>query len=282
MKIIREPGELQQFARACRKEGRSIGLVPTMGFLHAGHLALIDRAREAAEVVIVSIFVNPTQFAPNEDLAQYPRSFEADCKACEEHGAAVVFAPADGAMYAPDHSTWVSEERLSRGLCGRSRPVHFRGVCTVVTKLFHLALPDVAVFGQKDAQQALIIRKMVRDLNFPLEVVVAPLVRDADGVALSSRNRYLSKDERQRARSLSQSLTHAAERLRSEGAGKLSAVLDEAREAIAAAGGKIDYLDALDAEELTDAGEGTGEVLLAGAVYFGTTRLIDNMLVKLK
>lgn len=277
MRIFREPAELQGWALDARRAGVRIGLVPTMGFLHAGHLSLIDVARKRSDAVVVSIFVNPTQFGPGEDLSRYPRSFESDCRACEEHGAAAVFAPADGAMYAPGHSIWVNEEELSCGLCGRSRPGHFRGVATVVAKLFNLALPEVAVFGQKDAQQALIIRRLARDLNFPLEVVIAPLVRDADGVALSSRNRYLSEEERARARTLSQTLFAIRDAVAAGGTAALPGALDAGRQSIR---GEIDYLEALDAATLGPVGASTQEILVAAAAKFGDTRLIDNILVK--
>lgn len=191
MKIFHQPKELQEYALNCKRSGKRIALVPTMGFLHAGHASLIDIARERGDEVIVSIFVNPTQFAPTEDLDKYPRDFENDCKLCEAHGATAVFAPQPEDMYAPDRSIWVDETTLSKVLCGKSRPIHFRGVLTVVSKLFNLAVPDVAVFGKKDAQQAIIIKRMVRDLDFPVEIVLGDLIRDTDNVAMSSRNRYL-------------------------------------------------------------------------------------------
>ena len=258
MVIIREPKELQKLALKTKFSGKRIGLVPTMGFLHAGHLSLIDEAKKRADFVIVSIFVNPVQFGPNEDLDKYPRDFEHDRALCEEHGADVVFAPTPEAMYAPDRSVWVEETQLSRGMCGALRPGHFRGVTTVVAKLFLLAQPDVAVFGQKDAQQALVIRRMVRD---------------ADGVALSSRNKYLSPEERERARVLSQSL-FAAQR------GELDA--EGVRKAIAAKADKVDYVVWFHADTLAEPTPATREVLVAAAAYFGKTRLIDNDLVQVK
>lgn len=273
MRIIHEPAELQQLALSVKRTGKRIGLVPTMGFLHEGHLSLIDEAKKQSDFVIVSIFVNPVQFGPNEDLDKYPRDFERDRALCEEHGADVVFAPAPEAMYALDRSVWVEETKLSCGLCGALRPGHFRGVTTVVAKLFLLAQPDVAVFGQKDAQQALVIRRMVRDLNFPIQIVTAPLVRDADGVALSSRNKYLSPADRERARVLSRSL-FAAQR------GELDA--DGVRNAIAAVADKVDYVVWLDADTLEEPTANTREVLVAVAAYFGTTRLIDNVLIQVK
>ena len=273
MRIIHDPAELQTLALSVKRTGKRIGLVPTMGFLHDGHLSLIDEAKKRSDFVIVSIFVNPVQFGPNEDLDKYPRDFERDRALCEEHGADVVFAPAPEAMYAPDRSVWVEETKLSQGLCGALRPGHFRGVTTVVAKLFLLAQPDVAVFGQKDAQQALVIRRMIRDLNFPIEMVTAPLVRDTDGVALSSRNKYLSPADRERAKVLSQSL-FAAQR------GELDA--DGVRKAIAGTADKVDYVVWLDADTLEEPTADTREILVAVAAYFGTTRLIDNMLIQEK
>ena len=282
MRIFRQAQELQQFALETRRAGKSIALVPTMGFLHAGHASLIDIARGRADVVIVSIFVNPTQFGPGEDLDKYPRDFEHDRLVCEEHGADVIFAPEPGAMYAPDASTWVEETVLSRPLCGARRPGHFRGVATVVTKLFHLALPDVAVFGREDAQQLLVIKRMVRDLNFPIEIVAAPLVRGADGLALSSRNRYLSEEEHQRALVLSRSLRAAKPALEEAGISAAPAIIAAIRHEIEAAGGRVDYVEALDVDTLAEPTETTREVLLALAAYFGSTRLIDNELVQVK
>lgn len=282
MRIFRQAEELQRFALETRRAGKRIALVPTMGFLHAGHASLIDIARGRADVVIVSIFVNPTQFGPGEDLDKYPRDFEHDRLVCAEHGADVIFAPEPGAMYAPDASTWVEETMLSRPLCGARRPGHFRGVTTVVTKLFHLALPDVAVFGRKDAQQLLVIKRMVRDLNFPIEIVAAPLVRGADGLALSSRNRYLSEEEHQRALVLSRSLRAAKPALEEAGISAAPAIIAAIRHEIEAAGGRVDYVEALDVDTLAEPTETTREVLLALAAYFGSTRLIDNELVQVK
>lgn len=282
MRIFRQAEELQRFALETRRAGKRIALVPTMGFLHAGHASLIDIARGRADVVIVSIFVNPTQFGPGEDLDKYPRDFEHDRLVCAEHGADVIFAPEPGAMYAPDASTWVEETMLSRPLCGARRPGHFRGVTTVVTKLFHLALPDVAVFGRKDAQQLLVIKRMVRDLNFPIEIVAAPLVRGADGLALSSRNRYLSEEEHQRALVLSRSLRAAKPALEEAGISAAPAIIAAIRHEIEAAGGRVDYVEALDVDTLAEPTETTREVLLALAAYFGSTRLIDNELIQVK
>ena len=281
MKIFHEPKDLQEYALNCKRSGKRIALVPTMGFLHAGHASLIDIAKSRGDEVIVSIFVNPTQFAPNEDLDKYPRDFENDCKLCEAHGATAIFAPAPDSMYAPDRSIWVDETVLSKVLCGKSRPIHFRGVLTVVSKLFNLALPDVAVFGKKDAQQAIIIKRMVRDLDFPVEIVLGDLIRDTDNVAMSSRNRYLSEDERTRARSISQSVFAAEARLKSEGVNAVEAVIADAVKCISDAGGVVDYVEVRDAENLEDPTSSSKELLFAVAAVFGTTRLIDNCFVKL-
>jgi pantoate--beta-alanine ligase len=280
MKIFRTPEELQSYALECKRSGKRIALVPTMGFLHNGHASLIDIARERGDEVFVSIFVNPTQFAPNEDLDKYPRDFENDCKLCEAHGATAVFAPAPESMYESDRSIWVDEMVLSKVLCGKSRPIHFRGVLTVVAKLFNLALPDVAVFGKKDAQQAIIIKRMVRDLNFPIRIIVAPIVREADGLAMSSRNKYLSADERQRALTLSRSLREAKEALESGTRTDALVECDIIREKLEASGGAVDYVEALDPDTMLPVNSGSQRpVLFALACAYGTTRLIDNMKV---
>ena len=281
MKIFHQPKELQEYALNCKRSGKRIALVPTMGVLHAGHASLIDIARERGDEVIVSIFVNPTQFAPTEDLDKYPRDFENDCKLCEAHGATAVFAPQPEDMYASDRSIWVDETVLSKVLCGKSRPIHFRGVLTVVSKLFNLTLPDVAVFGKKDAQQAIIIKRMVRDLDFPVEIVLGDLIRDTDNVAMSSRNRYLTEDERVRARSISQSVFAAEAKLKSEGVKAVSEVIADAVKRISNAGGVVDYVEVRDADNLEEPTSNSKELLFAVAAVFGTTRLIDNCFVKL-
>ncbi|MBS1370377.1 MAG: pantoate--beta-alanine ligase [Lentisphaeria bacterium] len=282
MEIFRTPAELQAYALSNKRSGKTIALVPTMGYLHAGHVSLIDIARKKADIVIVSIFVNPIQFGPSEDLDQYPRDFERDSKLCADHGADAVFAPEPGVMYAPDASTVVEESKLSRPLCGARRPGHFRGVTTVVAKLFNLALPDYAVFGMKDAQQLLVIKRMVRDLNFPVEIVAAPLIREHSGLALSSRNAYLTADERERAVVLSRVLDAARPALVAGGVEAIPAVLDVMRHEIEKAGGRIDYIEALDASTLEPPAAKTADLLVALAVYFGKTRLIDNTLVWVK
>lgn len=213
MKIIHDAAELQKTALALRAEGKKIALVPTMGNLHDGHASLMKRARTLADTLIVSVFVNPTQFGPGEDFEKYPRTFDDDCRVCEGCGTDILFAPAPANIYAPTFSTFVTENACSQGLCGRSRPTHFRGVCTIVSILFNLALPDVAIFGQKDAQQAAVIKRMVRDLHFPVEIRVAPIVRADDGLALSSRNRYLTPRERAAAPLIHATLEKIADKI---------------------------------------------------------------------
>ena len=279
MQIFQSRRELQQFALAAKRSGKTIALVPTMGFLHEGHTSLMDIARSKADIVIVSIFVNPKQFAPTEDFDRYPRDFEGDLAKCEAHGVDVIFAPEISGMYDGDSSTWVEETVLAKPLCGASRPTFYRGVTTVVAKLFLLAQPDYAVFGLKDAQQCFVIQRMVRDLDFPVEIIPAPLVRDADGLALSSRNRYLSAEERHRALSIHQSLLAAKERILREKS--YSAALDEAVAAVSKAGGKVDYIEVLDCDTMDVPNADTRKVILAAAAFFGTTRLIDNEIFEL-
>lgn len=259
--------------------GRTVGLVPTMGALHEGHLSLIRAAKEECQFVVVSIFVNPTQFGPNEDLDRYPRDLERDLALCETAGADLVFAPAVAEMYGERAATFIEVEGLQDNLCGASRPGHFRGVCTVVAKLFNICWPDRAYFGQKDAQQLSIIRKMVIDLNIPVTVVSCPIVREPDGLALSSRNVYLSPDERKQALVLSRSLKMAVEMV--ERGERDARVLQEAiRHEIGTAPlAQIDYVAIVDSANLTPVDRIAGECLIALAVKFGKTRLIDNTVV---
>ena len=275
MVIFKTPEEMQGWAQAQRKAGRRIGLVPTMGFLHAGHLSLVAEAKRRSDVVAVSIFVNPVQFGPNEDFEKYPRNEDRDLELCRQAGVAAVFLPTPATMYASDASVTVVEERLERGLCGARRPGHFRGVCTVVAKLFNLALPDVAVFGQKDYQQAAIIRRLVRDLNFPVEVVVSPTLREPDGLAMSSRNVYLVGDERQRALGLSRALALAAEAV-AAGPCAAGAVRQRMAEELERHALTVDYAEIVHAETLEPVAQAArGDVALIAA-YCGKTRLIDN------
>jgi pantoate--beta-alanine ligase len=276
MDIVRSARDMQARAREFRRSGKRIGFVPTMGCLHEGHMSLVRVAREHADLVVVSIFVNPIQFLPGEDLAKYPRDFDRDGRACEDEGVAVVFHPAPEEMYAPDHSVLVDETALSRGLCGASRPGHFRGVATVVAKLFNLVLPDVAVFGQKDAQQARVVQRLVRDLNFPVSIVVAPIVREADGLAMSSRNVFLSAAERRDALGLRRSLD-LAESLYRDGvrdADRIRAGMTRMLNALP--GSAVDYVAIVDDQTLEPVGRIARPALVMVAVRVGGTRLIDN------
>ena len=280
MKVIRTIHEMQEWSDAKRRNGATIAVIPTMGYLHEGHLSLIDTARRSgADTIVVTIFVNPTQFGPNEDFAKYPRDFERDAKLCESKQIDAVFAPEAEEMYPEDSSTWVIEEKLSQGLCAKTRPTHFRGVTTVVSKLFLATLPHIAVFGQKDGQQARVIKRMVRDLNFPIRIVISPIIREADGLARSSRNKYLSEEEHRNALSLSRGLMKLKAEIES-GRTDLAALLAELRASIEAASGSVDYIEAVDAETLEPIEKISGSMMFPVAVYFGKTRLIDNILVE--
>ncbi|MCA9255336.1 MAG: pantoate--beta-alanine ligase [Phycisphaerales bacterium] len=275
--------DVRKHVSAARAAGRVIGFVPTMGALHAGHISLIHAARKRKAFTVVSIYVNPTQFGPNEDLTAYPRTFETDRAACRDAGVDLIFAPSDPVMYPPGDQTRVSAGPLADTMCGRHRPGHFDGVCTIVAKLFGVVQPDFAVFGQKDAQQALIIRRMTRDLFLPIEIDVRPIVREPDGLALSSRNAYLSTAERRQALCLNRSL-HAGRASLLAGAPR-DTIVATMRDVVVAELGEnmadeaIDYLVAVDAETLEAMTDSTHQLLLAGAVRIGRTRLIDNLLV---
>ena len=277
MQVTKTVEETRKQIKQWKKEGKTIGLVPTMGFLHEGHASLIRKCREQNDIVVVSDFVNPTQFGPNEDLEAYPRDFERDSKLCESLGADLIFAPSPEDMYHDPHA-FVSIDTLSETLCGKTRPIHFKGVCTVVTKLFHIVAPDRAYFGEKDAQQLAIIRKMVKDLNFDIEIVGCPIVREADGLAMSSRNTYLNEEERKAALVLSQAV-RLGEGLVEAGE-KNAAVIKEKMIAHIEAEplAKIDYVEIVDAQSLEPVSEIQGEILAAMAVYIGKTRLIDNFI----
>ena len=272
--------EVREQVKAWRREGLTVGLVPTMGYLHEGHASLIKKAVEQNDKVVVSVFLNPTQFGPTEDLEAYPRDFEADCKLCESIGAAMVFHPEPSEMYAPDFCTWVDMDVLSKTLCGKSRPIHFRGVCTVVSKLFNIVTPDRAYFGQKDAQQLAIIRRMVRDLNMDIEIVGCPIVREEDGLAKSSRNTYLNEDERKAALVLSRSLKEGRKLVDAgeKDAAKVKKTITDIIEKEALA--KIDYVEVVDWNTLEPVENIDGPILTAIAVYIGKTRLIDNFIVE--
>lgn len=279
MKIINSIAATQRLADELRASGKKIGLVPTMGYLHEGHLSLVDAAKNKSDVVIMSVYVNPTQFAPTEDLASYPRDMERDRKLAEERGVDFILAPSDKEMYPEEHLAFVTLEKVAHALEGEFRPTHFRGVTTIVAKLFNIVKPHVALFGQKDAQQAFIIRKMVRDLNFDIDIVVSPIVREEDGLALSSRNVYLSPEERPRATVLYRSLK-LAENMVGKGEKRLVRVRSEMLKLIKAdSKGEIDYISFVDPgtfEKIEETGS-LKQVLALLAVRFGKTRLIDNM-----
>jgi len=280
MIVARTREELAGPLAELRARGERLALVPTMGFLHEGHLSLVRRARELADRVALTIFVNPAQFGPNEDLDRYPRDLEGDLEKCRKEGVWMVFAPSDPReVYRPGHSTWVNVEGpLVEGLCGASRPGHFRGVATVVLKLFHLFGPDVALFGKKDYQQLAVIRKMVEDLDLSpgLRIVAGETVREPDGLALSSRNAYLSAEERARALSLHRGLAAAKARFE-RGEREAAALLETAREHIEPEVDRIDYLELVDAETLTPVEELARPACMLVAAFVGKTRLIDNV-----
>lgn len=270
---------MRQALREMRRRGLTIGLVPTMGALHEGHLSLARAARATCDAVVVSIFVNPTQFGPNEDFATYPRTLEADCAALEREGVELVFTPTPEEMYLPGASTFIDVEGLSGRLDGASRPGHFRGVATVVAKLFNIVQPDKAFFGQKDAAQVAVLRKMVRDLNFGLELVVCPIVREPDGLALSSRNRYLSAEERMQALALNQAL-RKVEKLAAGGVTSAPNLLTAASTVLAMEPDvRVDYLRVVNPDTLEDLADVRDGALVAVAAFVGTTRLIDNLLL---
>ena len=280
MKVAETIEAVRSAVTAARRDGKRIGLVPTMGALHVGHVSLIERAGRECDFVVVSIFVNPTQFCAGEDFEKYPRPIEADLEICEKAGVDVVFNPSPGVMYGGEGLTWVTVEKLTEGLCGASRPGHFRGVTTVCAKLFNIVLPDAAYFGQKDAQQVIVIKRMVADLNMPLEIVVCPTVREPDGLAVSSRNKYLSDQERKEATKIYESLAKCVE-MREAGvidARQIVAGMREILEQIS--GGDIHYVEIVDAETLEKVGEIKGGVLVALAVNLGPARLIDNIIIE--
>lgn len=279
MRILQTKREIRDAVAEARAEGRSIGLVPTMGALHEGHLSLVRAAVEGADCAVVSIFVNPTQFGPDEDLDRYPRDLEGDAQSCERLGADLIFAPDPDEMYAEDACTVVSVQGLTEGLCGEHRPGHFDGVTTVVNKLFHIVAPDRAWFGRKDYQQFVVIRRMVSDLDMPVEVIGAPTVREEDGLALSSRNRYLSERERAVAPKLHQALQEGAR------AGREGATGAEVERLVAARIGEeplftLQYVRAADPETLRPLDDETGAMVIAAAAWLGETRLIDNVEVE--
>ena len=282
MKIVKTIKEVRAEVSEWKRQGLSVGLVPTMGFLHEGHRSLIERAVAENDRVVVSDFVNPTQFGEGEDLEAYPRDIDRDAALCSEAGAALIFNPEVSEMYADGACTMVDMQgEITTGLCGRTRPIHFRGVCTVVSKLFNIVTPDRAYFGQKDAQQLSVIKRMVKDLNFGIEIVGCPIVREPDGLAKSSRNTYLNEDEREAALVLSKAVKKGQEMI-SDGEKDLDKVTAEMKTLISAEPlARIDYVEAVDAESIkpVSSTEDCDQVLVAMAVYVGKTRLIDNFMI---
>ena len=272
MKTFKEPKKLQKWCASRRMAGKRIALVPTMGYLHEGHLSLIAKAKaKGADEIVVSVFVNPVQFCPGEDYEKYPRDEKSDLAKCRAAGATAIFFPTPANMYLDRHSVYVNEEDLSRGLCGARRPGHFRGVCTVVAKLFNIVRPDFAVFGQKDYQQAQIIKRMVRDLNFGIDIIVAPIVREPNGLARSSRNTYLSAEEKGRALAISAGLRALKSSERPS--------IKMLRKTLEKAGLRVDYVECVDATTLEPRKAVVKGCCVLVAVYDGRTRLIDNILV---
>lgn len=281
IQVVHTIKEVRECVRQWRKEGLSIGLVPTMGFLHEGHKSLIDKAVSQNDRVVVSVFVNPMQFGPTEDLDKYPRDLEADTRLCESAGANLIFNPQPEEMYAEGFCSFVDMNGPTAELCGKSRPIHFRGVCTVVNKLFNIATPDRAYFGQKDAQQLSVIKRMVKDLNIPVEIVPCPIVREADGLAKSSRNTYLNVEERKAALILSRAIKLGRECVEN-GERDTKTVLEKMRTLISTEPlARIDYVEAVDFESVQKVDAVKGETLFAIAVYIGKTRLIDNFIVNI-
>jgi len=270
---------MRHWCAEVRSKGERIGFVPTMGYLHEGHLNLIRLAKQHTDRIVVSIYVNPTQFAPGEDLDKYPRNFEQDHSLCLQENVDVIFYPDSKDIYSPDHKTFVVTDDLSSLLCGVTRPSHFRGVTTIVAKLFNIVQPHLAVFGQKDAQQAIIIRKMIKDLNFDIEMMTGPIIRESDGLAMSSRNKYLSPAERNQAAVLFRSLQSAQDQY-AGGNRNLDNILIGIRQIIEQQPlARVDYIEAVDADTLGKAEAGVKNVLIALAVFFGKTRLIDNIIL---
>lgn len=281
MIIATKISEVRAQVAAWKKEGLTVGLVPTMGYLHEGHASLVDKAVEMCDRVVTSVFVNPTQFAPGEDLETYPRDFEHDCTLLKEHGCHLVFHPEVSEMYAQDAATYVEIlSEMPKQLCGQTRPIHFRGVCTVVSKLFNIVIPDKAFFGQKDAQQLAIIRRMVQDMSYGIEIVGCPIVREDDGLAKSSRNTYLNSEERQAALVLSKSIFLGQQMVKDgeRDADKITAAMRTMIEGEPLA--RIDYVSAVDGVTMMPIHRIEGSVLVAIAVYIGKTRLIDNFIVE--
>ena len=278
MKIVGTVKEVREQVKEWKKQGLSVGFVPTMGYLHEGHKSLMDAARKGNDKVVVSIFVNPMQFGPTEDLATYPRDLDHDAALCESAGVDLIFHPEAEEMYEKDFCSFVDMTGLTEGLCGKTRPINFRGVCTVVNKLFNIVTPDHAYFGQKDGQQLAVIKRMVRDLNMDIEIVGCPIIREEDGLAKSSRNTYLSSEERKAALILSKTVALGKELAKTEkDANKVVEAMKKNIETEPLA--KIDYVEAVDALSMAPVEKLEGTCMLAMAVYIGKTRLIDNTLI---
>ena len=281
MKIIASLRQMKEASARFKNAGRTIGFVPTLGYLHEGHLSLVRASKKAADATVVSIFVNPTQFGPREDLAKYPRDLARDARMLRAEGVDILFCPDAAEMYPPGYKTYVEVHDLQNKLCGRSRPIHFRGVCTVVLKLFHIVRPDMAFFGQKDAQQTVIIRRMVRDLNLDVRIVAGPTVRDGDGLALSSRNSYLSPEERRAALVLTKSLKEA-KMMVARGQRRAAVLIGRIRSLLRAEPlAREDYVAVVDPEDLEPLSLVKDRALIALAVFIGRTRLIDNVMVRI-
>jgi pantoate--beta-alanine ligase len=279
MEVVETIEAVRQQVSAARKKGKKIGLVPTMGAFHQGHISLIDRAVKECDFVVVTIFVNPTQFGPGEDFQKYPRSLDADLEMCGKTGVDLVFVPSTGQIYPSENLTWVNIEKLTEPLCGQFRPGHFRGVTTVCAKLFNIVQSDIAFFGQKDVQQAIVIKKMVADLNMPLKIVLCPTVRDADGLALSSRNQYLTDQQRKDATLIYKSLQECKKMIRA-GTTDTKKIIVRMQEVLCQAPAiHIEYVSIVDPETLQSLDHITDQILLAVAVKIGPARLIDNIMV---
>jgi len=276
MKVSQTIDSVREKVKDARKQGKTIGLVPTMGALHEGHISLVEAARKKCDFVVVSIFVNPTQFGPAEDFDKYPRPIEDDLKKCEQAGVDLVFNPSPNEMYPEKVITWVNVEKITENLCGSSRPGHFRGVTTVCSKLFNIVTPDMAFFGQKDAQQSIVIKRMVADLNMPLEIVVCPIIREENGLAMSSRNKYLSEQEKEDASYIYKSLQKCMEMIDS-GSRETETLINEMRTILKAKKSiKVEYISIVDEKTLENIDKIQGKSLAAIAVRIGSTRLIDN------
>ena len=278
MEVIKRTAEMQEISLRLKREGRIIGLVPTMGYLHDGHLSLIKKARRENDIVIMSNFVNPLQFGPKEDFATYPRDLDRDNKLAESAGVDYVFAPTTEEMYPQGYDTYVEVKGpITEKMCGKSRPGHFKGVTTVVLKLFLITQPDRAYFGQKDTQQAIVIRKMVTDLNVPVKIITCPIIREEDGLALSSRNTYLSSEERLQALALPRALSAGRDMIMKGETDPQKVRLHIKQILESSPGIRVDYVEVVDGDDLSDLSVIKGKVLLAAAVYVGKTRLIDNI-----